>query len=67
MSIPQGQRGRTRIKQLRYKPRQDLKGQGHYGKVKSRSHHNPDQCPYQVSTSYTLWFPRYGPDKILNV
>ena len=25
----------------------------------------PNQCPYQVSTSYTLWFPRYSPDQIL--
>ena len=25
----------------------------------------PNQCPYQVSTSYTLWFPRYRPDKLL--
>ena len=23
------------------------------------------QCPYQVSSSYTIWFPRYSPDKIL--
>ena len=40
-------------------------------KVESRSYHDtahlqpPKQCPYQVSTSYTLQFPRYGPDKIL--
>ena len=27
----------------------------------------PNQCPYQVSTSYTLQFPRYSPDKILYV
>ena len=27
--------------------------------------YTPNQCPYQVSTSYTLWFPRYSPDKIL--
>ena len=25
----------------------------------------PNQCPYEVSTSYTLRFPRYSPDKIL--
>ena len=42
-------------------------------KVKSRSHHDvahlhpPNQCPYQVSTSYTLQFPRYSPDKVLKV
>ena len=99
-------------------PRQDFIGQGHYGKVKSRSHHDvahlvlltngptkyqlptpcgfqdivwtpfyrswslrqcqmsnqghtmrlhtctPKQCPYQVSTSYTLRFLRYSPDKL---
>ena len=27
----------------------------------------PNQCPYQVSTSYTLRLPRYSPDKILQV
>ena len=27
----------------------------------------PNQCPYKVSTSYTLQFPRYSPDKILEV
>ena len=52
------------------KVQQDFKGQGHYDKVKSRSYHdadtyNPNQCPYQASTSYTLRFPRYSPDKIL--
>ena len=26
-----------------------------------------NQCPYHVSTFYTLWFPRYSPDHILNV
>ena len=25
----------------------------------------PNQRPYQVTTSYTLQFPRYSPDKIL--
>ena len=24
----------------------------------------PYQCSYQISTSYTLWFLRYGPNKI---
>ena len=27
----------------------------------------PNQCPYQVSTSYTLRFLRYSPDMILEV
>ena len=27
--------------------------------------YTPNQYPYQVSTSYTLQFPRYSPDKIL--
>ena len=39
--------------------------------VKSRSHydivHLPPQCPYQVSTSYTLQFPRYSLDKIFKL
>ena len=26
-----------------------------------------NQCPYQVSTSYTLQFPRYSPDKIFKL
>ena len=29
--------------------------------------HPPNQCPYQVSTSYTLQFPRYSPDKIFKL
>ena len=55
-------------------PGQDFKGQGHYGRVKSKSHHDfvhtpppPNKCPYQVSTSYTSRFPRYSVDKILKV
>ena len=27
----------------------------------------PNQCPYQVSTFYTLWNPRNSPDKILKL
>ena len=46
------------------KVQQDFKGQGHYDKVKGHTY-TPNQCPYQVSTSYTLRFPRYTPDKIL--
>ena len=52
------------------KVQQDFKGQGHYDKVKSRSHHDAahlqplNQCPYQASTSYTLRFPRDSLDKI---
>ena len=101
------------------KPGKDFIGKDHYGKVKSRSHHDvthlhpltnvptkyqlltpygfldiaqtrfyrsrslqqrqrsnqghnttstpPNQCPYQVSTSYTLQFLRHDPDKILCV
>ena len=29
--------------------------------------YNPSQCPYQVPTSYTLWFLRYSPDKIFKL
>ena len=54
---------------------QNFKGQGHYGKVKGqikvtpwrRTPTAPNQCPYQVSTSYTLRFPKYSPNKILSV
>ena len=50
-------------------------GQGHYSKVKGQikvtprrcTPTTPNQCPYQVSTSYTLRFLRYSPDKILKV
>ena len=52
------------------KVQQDFKGQ--YSKVKGQSvsHHDvahlpPNQCPYQVSTSYTLRFPRYSPEQVL--
>ena len=56
-------------------PGQDFIGQGHYGKVKGQIKVTPWRCtptppnpyPYQVSTSYTLRFPRYSPDKILQV
>ena len=36
-------------------------------KVKFLMNSNVNQCPYQVSTSYTLRFPRYSLDKILYV
>ena len=29
--------------------------------------YHPNQCPYQVLTSYTLRFPRYSPDKIFKL
>ena len=29
--------------------------------------YTPNQCPYQVSTSYTLRFLRYSPDKIFKL
>ena len=53
-------------------PGQDFIGQGHYGKVKGQIKIRPwrcpptppNQCPYQVSTSYTLRFLRYSPDKL---
>ena len=50
----------------------DFIGQCHYGKVKGQIKVRPwcciptppNQCPYHVSTSYTLRFLRYSPDKI---
>ena len=55
------------------KVQQDFKVQGHYSKAKGQikvtprccTPTTPNQCPYQVSTSYTLRFPRYSLDKIL--
>ena len=52
-----------------------FQGQGHYSKVKGQikvkqwwgTTAPPNQCSYQIWTSYTLRFPRYGPDKIFKV
>ena len=57
------------------KVQQDFKVQGHYDKVKGQikvrpwrcTPTTPNQCLYQVSTSYILRFRRYSPDKILQV
>ena len=54
-------------------PRQDFIGQGHYGKgQRSNQGHTmmlhiytPNQCPYQVSSFYTLQLLRYSPDHVL--
>ena len=35
--------------------------------TKTLPFYNPNQCPYQVPSSYTLQFPRYSPYKILEV
>ena len=56
-------------------PRQDFIGQGHYSKVNGQikvtplhcTPTPPNQCPHQISISYTLQFPRYSPDMILKV
>ena len=51
-------------------PGQDFIGQGHYSKVKGQTKVTPtplNQCPYQVSTSYTLRFLRYSLDKIFKL
>ena len=49
-------------------PGQNFKGQGHYsqvkGKIKAAYLQLPNQCPYQVTTFYSLRFLRYSPDKI---
>ena len=52
------------------KVQQDFKGQ--YSKVKGQMKVKkcstptpPNQCPYQVSTSYTLQLLRYSADKVL--
>ena len=52
---------------------QDFKGQGHYSKVKHQAHitmlhtYIANQCSNQVSSSYTLRFPRYSLDTIFKV
>ena len=54
-------------------PGQGFKGRGQYCEVKGQIKITPwrytptphNQCPYQVSTSYTLRFSRYRPDRIL--
>ena len=43
-----------------------------WGNIKSRSTmslytYTPNQCTYQVSNSYTLWFLKYRPDKIFHL
>ena len=56
-------------------PIQDFIGQGHYGKAKGQikvtiwlcTPTPPNQCPYQVLTSYTLPFLRYSPNKIFKL
>ena len=53
--------------------REDIKTHGHNDKVKGQLKVTPGHCtpttptqyPYQVSTPYTLRFPRYCTDKIL--
>ena len=61
---------------LRYGPDKIFfQSQGHYGKVKGQIKVKiwrdittlRNQCSYQIWTSYTLRFPRYGPDKIFQV
>ena len=56
-------------------PRKDFQTHGQYHKVKGQTKITswccpstpPKQCSYQVSTFYTLRFPIYSPDKILEV
>ena len=49
-----------------YRSRSRLQGQGsNQGHTTMLHTYTPNQCPYQVSTSYTLRFPKYSPDKTL--
>ena len=56
-----------------YSFRHDFKVQDHFSKVNGQIkvklwHCNPpDQCPHQISISYSLWFLKFHPDKILKV
>ena len=48
-----------------YRSRSLRQGQrSNQGQIMTLHNYTPNQCPYQVSTSYTLRFPRYSPDKI---
>ena len=55
---------RTRL----YRSRSLWEGQrSNQGHTMTLHTYTPKQCPYQVSTSYTLRFPRYSPDKIFKL
>ena len=55
---------RTRFYRSRSLRQGQRSNQGHTVMVHTFT---PNQCPYQASTSYTLWFPRYSLDNILKV
>ena len=49
-----------------YRSRSLQQGQrSNQGQTMMLHNHTHNQCPYQLSTSYTLQFPRYSPDNIL--
>ena len=51
-----------------YRSRSLQQGQrSNEGQTMTLRNTHPNQCPYQVSTSYTLRFPRYSPDKIFKL
>ena len=51
-----------------YRSRSLRQGQrSNQGQTMTLHTYTPNQCPYQVSTSYTLRFPRYSPDKIFKL
>ena len=54
------------IARTRFHRSRSLQGQrSNQGQTMTLHTYTPNQCPYNVSTSYTLQFPRYSPDKIL--
>ena len=55
---------RTRFYRSRSLQQGQRSNQGHAMTLHT---YTPNQCPYQVSTSYTLQFPRYSPDKIFKL
>ena len=51
-----------------YRSRSLRQGQrSNQGQTMTLHTYTPNQYPYQVSTSYTLRFPRYSPDKIFKL
>ena len=53
--------GRTRFYRSRSPQQSQMSNQGHTMTLHT---YTPNQCPYQVSTSYALQFLRYSQDKV---
>ena len=63
------QKNRLKAATRFYRLRSLQQGQrSNQGQIMTLHNYTPyNQCPYQVSTSYTLRFPRYSPDRIFEL